>query len=275
MSQGDRAEYRRSSHFAGIELLTARYTSQSFVPHFHETYAIGVVEAGALTQAYRHQFQKAYVSGDVIVIAPGEVHTGRSIGSQGVTYRMMYLPVEVVEPYFNQTRGFDSINSLREGPGLNSTGRAAAVIDLFNNLAHPGTSRLQLEISFLTCLNGFDQTGIGSREKLVTRPHDPGIQRAREFIDANFSSDISLDQLAAIANFSPYYFVHQFRGQIGLPPHSYQNWLRITQAKRLLSCGRDTTSVAVEIGFYDQSHFIKVFKRYVGVVPGKYSAKAQ
>ncbi|ANZ21221.1 Helix-turn-helix domain [Streptomyces noursei ATCC 11455] len=46
---------------------------------------------------------------------------------------------------------------------------------------------------------------------------------------------------------------------------------RVELARRLLLDGRTPTAVAAEIGFYDQSHLTRHFKRILGVTPGRYA----
>jgi AraC-like DNA-binding protein len=274
MSRLDRAEYQRSPHFPEVELLRASYWTQAFAPHFHETYAIGVVESGALSNAYRHSHQTDRYAGDVMVIPPGEVHTGRCVGNQGVSYRMIYLPVDLCE----QFAAYDGPSSWHFpflGHNHDMPGSAAVVMNVFSHLTSPETPRLQLETSLMNFLSGMQGKHTGGAEDPISHPKDPGIQQVQEFIKTNFSAGISLAQLAVIANYTPCYLVREFHRQVGLPPHAYQTWLRIRYAKWLLCQGKDPASIAVEVGFFDQSHFIKVFKRFVGIAPGKYPLSAQ
>ena len=82
--------------------------------------------------------------------------------------------------------------------------------------------------------------------------------------------NIRLNDLAKIANISKYYLIRKFNNCYGLSPHQYITNLRINHAKKLLKNKMDFASIAIESGFYDQSHFTKCFKEYTGVTPMKY-----
>lgn len=82
--------------------------------------------------------------------------------------------------------------------------------------------------------------------------------------------EITLDQLAKITKFDKYYYLRMFNRQVGLTPHRFQMQNRIRKAQRLLENNISITEVALLTGFYDQSHFIRKFKRVVGINPRTY-----
>ncbi|NQY37747.1 MAG: AraC family transcriptional regulator [Alteromonadaceae bacterium] len=65
--------------------------------------------------------------------------------------------------------------------------------------------------------------------------------------------------------------IRQFQKQYGLPPHAYQIQQRLHKGRVLLTNGLSVANVAVELGFHDQSHFHRHFKKAVGVAPGGYA----
>jgi AraC-like DNA-binding protein len=69
---------------------------------------------------------------------------------------------------------------------------------------------------------------------------------------------------------SPFALLRAFRGETGLPPHAYLNQLRVRLARRLLDRGVAPAEVAAEVGFADQAHLTRHFKRVMGVPPGAY-----
>lgn len=96
------------------------------------------------------------------------------------------------------------------------------------------------------------------------------VKIALDYLHAHYANDISLEELAAIANLSRFHFCRVFRKAMGLSPSTYQTQLRIAQAKKLLVQGMAIATVATMTGFYDQSHFGWHFKRQVGATPGAY-----
>jgi AraC-like DNA-binding protein len=79
-----------------------------------------------------------------------------------------------------------------------------------------------------------------------------------------------LAELARAAGASPFHLVRIFRKELGLPPHAYINQVRIRHAKDLLDAGVSLAAAAVSVGFSDQSHFGRHFKRTVGVSPARF-----
>ena len=97
--------------------------------------------------------------------------------------------------------------------------------------------------------------------------------KAREYIETFLAEDITLDTLAALEGLSPYHFARLFREAIGQPPHQYLISRRVERAKGLLSSSRlSLAQIAIEVGFANQSHLTRHFKRLVGVTPGRFRA---
>ena len=94
------------------------------------------------------------------------------------------------------------------------------------------------------------------------------LQQVINYIDAYLEHDLSLSQLAEVVQMSSHYFCQLFKQSTGLSPHQYVIRCRIERAKNLLLKQQQTIAeVARSVGFTDQSHFHRHFKRFVGVTP--------
>lgn len=94
------------------------------------------------------------------------------------------------------------------------------------------------------------------------------LQRIVDYIHAHLDRDLSLKELAAVVQMSAHYFCQLFKQSTGITPHQYVIRCRIERAKELLIQGKLTISdVAKIVGFVDQSHFHRHFKRLVGITP--------
>jgi AraC family transcriptional regulator len=92
-----------------------------------------------------------------------------------------------------------------------------------------------------------------------------------DYVHEHLDAELSLDHLAAVAHVSPYHFARLFKNSTGLPPHQYVIARRVERAKELLRGGLlQLAEVATEVGFADQSHFTRHFKRLVGVTPRRF-----
>lgn len=101
------------------------------------------------------------------------------------------------------------------------------------------------------------------------------IQKTLQFMERNFDAPITLDQLAGIANLSRPRFMSRFRREVGMPPYRYLSQLRIGVAQTLLHAGMPLARVAAEVGFFDQPHLYRHFKRICGVTPRQYLASSR
>ena len=80
-----------------------------------------------------------------------------------------------------------------------------------------------------------------------------------------------LDELAAVARVSRFHLVHAFTREIGLSPHAYQVHIRVERARRLLQRGMSAAGAAASVGFADQSHLTRWFKRILRLTPSDYA----
>ncbi|MFD0776484.1 helix-turn-helix transcriptional regulator, partial [Streptomonospora algeriensis] len=79
-----------------------------------------------------------------------------------------------------------------------------------------------------------------------------------------------LEELAAAVDTPPFALLRAFRSAHGLPPHAYVNDIRVQRARRLLGEGIPPADVAACLGFADQPHLTRHFKRSTGVPPGAF-----
>lgn len=97
------------------------------------------------------------------------------------------------------------------------------------------------------------------------------VERAKEYIDNNFSDDITLDDVAVYVNRNPNYLSHEFKKQTGITFTEYLNNKRIEEAKRLLRSTSDMTyEIAEKVGYYNYRYFSQMFKKVVGLTPTQY-----
>lgn len=252
----------------GLEVLQAQYKQQNFARHSHEGYTIGLIENGA-QRFFRSGANHVAPASSIILVNADQVHNGQTATEQGWGYRAMYPTPELFEglthdigetqlgaPYFDQAVVFDPVLAKQ----------MAQTFDLLatekSTLAKQ-SALYQLLINLITRHNkrSFCLRGISRKPQLAT---------ALDYLRDYYFDNISLTQLAAIANMSPFHFIRQFKSETGMTPHAYQTQFRVNRAKQMLRSGLAINEVAVAVGFYDQSHFHRYFKKNMGVTPKLY-----
>ncbi len=99
-------------------------------------------------------------------------------------------------------------------------------------------------------------------------------EMAKQYIQDNFSSDITLEELARKTGFSPNYFSQLFKMKTGKTFVQFRSEIRITKAMELLARPDKTiTEVAMDVGYNDLTYFIRAFKDYTGQTPNEYRRK--
>ncbi len=120
-----------------------------------------------------------------------------------------------------------------------------------------------------------------SRAAAVAATHAPApppshrsraVADAIAFIQANYAREVKLEDVAAAVHLSPFHLARLFKQVSGQSPHQYLVQVRVNAARSLLSAGsgqRSLAEVAAAVGFSDQSHLTRQFKRHFGVTPSQ------
>lgn len=256
----------RISELSDLEIVDATFVSERFPTHFHDTFSFGVVLDGAkAVESSRGTFVAR--KGDLILMAPGEPHTAYPAHAGGWRNLIIYAPPRLVADLID-CKNLHKIRIAK--PVIRDPICAQAVYDAAQVLTS-SASRLEKEVilgqmayqllSRHACLEIAQTSGAIMRSN---------VQLAIDYLCANVTENITLQDLAKIARCGKFQLISGFKQIVGIPPHAYQLQLRIALAQRLLR-GEDTvTNVAMSCGFFDQSHFNRHFKRFVGVPPRYY-----
>ncbi len=105
-------------------------------------------------------------------------------------------------------------------------------------------------------------------------PRDDDVSRELDVIKreilGNPELELSIDQMSEKVNISSYHMIRKFSNENGLTPHKFQMQCRIRKAQQLLRQGFKVVDVAQMVGFCDQSHLDRVFKKQVGISPEQF-----
>jgi AraC-like DNA-binding protein len=255
--------------FGGFELLQATYYRQRFSRHTHAGYAFGIITNGQLDFSYRHQSWHA-LPGDINLVVPGEAHDGQAKDATGWSYRMLYLPASILQNAAYQLTEHDQMPWFLPG-SIEHSPLASSLAVLHSCLADTAADSLQQESALLYWLTNFIcYYGDLKKCKYPVGQEPAAISRIIDYLHTKYAETIPLQKLATIAGLSPYHLLRAFEKSTGLPPHLYQQQLRIQKAKTLLAQGHPPAIVALSTGFYDQSHLTRQFKKITGLTPVGY-----
>jgi AraC-like DNA-binding protein len=95
------------------------------------------------------------------------------------------------------------------------------------------------------------------------------LRRVIDYLAAHLAEDIPLQILSDLVKLSRSYFSRAFKVSTGLAPHQWLLQARISKAKQLLlETERPLAQIAIDVGFADQAHFTRTFRREAGESPG-------
>jgi AraC-like DNA-binding protein len=251
-----------------LDLLHAR-VSEPYAPHVHEEYAVGACTAGREVIRYRGTLHYAG-PGSVVVLEPGEAHTGAPADPPDFTYRVMYPAAGLLPDGMGRTPRFRE--PVIADPGLAAELRrlhAALGAGLSQTQPLEAETRLSWLLGELVRRHAspspdFEVRGAGRVARLVMT------QLADRLV-----SPPALAEIAAETGLSRYQLVRSFRTEVGMPPYAWLAQHRVAAARVLLERGYRPAEAAALTGFADQAHLTRWFRRVVGVTPGVYRNSVQ
>ncbi len=101
-------------------------------------------------------------------------------------------------------------------------------------------------------------------------PISAAVRRAVLHMTENYAYPVTLRDIADLTNCSPSQLIRAFRRELGTTPHAWLIRLRISVGTAMLQRGERIASVASEVGFVDQTHFTRHFKRLHGQTPRRF-----
>ena len=151
---------------------------------------------------------------------------------------------------------------------------ASLALGLHDQLAGPGDED-RLYVDTLNVQLAVHLLRRHGTSPLHLRSYRGGLSREKmravlDYLNAHLATNIRLAELAEVVAMSPYHFLRLFRDSSGLTPHQYLVHRRVEVAKSMLL--RDdlpVAEVAQRLGFSDQSHFTRHFRRLTGAPPGQ------
>lgn len=242
-----------------------------YAKHSHEVFSIGAITAGQST--YLHEKTRQPVqTGTVVLMNPGDVHACNPVANQHWSYLMLYVDTQWLTNLQHEL-GLDPNHDFQPIAHIASTSQK-----LFRGLNTLYTTLVDSQADLLhkhcTAINFFTemQHTLGT---VAVRPEVAiqKIERAAQYINDNFKAPISLNDMCDAANLSGSYLIRAFQQRYHMTPHAYLINRRIQHARTQLKGGGLIADVAHELGFADQAHFQRAFKKHLAATPGQYRSQ--
>jgi len=249
---------------AGVrEVFHARFVDYAYPPHVHDSWTVFVVDDGWIR--YDLETRHRGAGGPrVTILPPNVVHDGRAAVAVGFRKRVLYLTTDVLDERLTG-RAVDR-------PDTADPALLHAVHALHRSLRHPDDA-LEAE-SRLAAVGDRLRAHLGD----PSPNHDEQPPRLagelRDLLDGRLFEHLTLAQAGGDLGASPAHLVRSFTGSFGIAPHQYVLARRIDAARHRLLAGEPIAQVASSVGFFDQAHFTRQFKRHLGIPPGRYTHSA-
>jgi AraC-like DNA-binding protein len=249
---------------AGVhEVFHARFVDYAYPPHVHDAWTVFLVDDGWIRYDLEARHRGAGGEG-VFILPPNVVHDGRAGAHGGFRKRVLYLSTDVLDERL--------IGPAVDRPDIPGPALRQAVHALHRALGHPddaleAESRLALVGDRLRAHLTATLPGTGSSPQGLAGD-------LRDLLEERLFERTTLAQAGRDLGASPSHLVRCFTDSFGIAPHRYVTARRIDAARRRLLDGEPIALVAAEVGFYDQAHFSRQFKRHVGTSPGRYVLSA-
>lgn len=243
-----------------------------YAPHSHTHWSLGAIIGGESTFVYRDDRYRIS-TGTLVLMNPEWVHACNPIDNQPWSYLMLYVDT-------------DWLTRLRYEAGLLGEARWEDITtpmvterdwylgycQMADCLLDPERDLLDKQTMVVEYLSGLMHQLAGQAEASTKTPvKAPDVlQELADYLDAHAVEEVSLDALCERSGYSPGHLIRAFKQHFGLTPHAYLINRRIQLGQRELRRGIPIAEAALNVGFTDQPHFQRTFKKLVAATPNQY-----
>lgn len=243
------------------EVLHATFADHAYPMHTHDAWTVLLVDAGGVHYDLDHRQHQTEPS-RVVLLPPHVAHDGRAASARGFRKRVLYLDAAQI--------GDRRLGRAVDRPDWTDPALRTAVDQVHRALENPG-DELEAE-GWLALATARLRGHLAGAGPVAAHGRAPTLaRRLQELLDAHVVEGMSLASASAVLGAQPSHLVRAFGRELGIPPHRYVVGRRLDRARRLLLAGEQPSSVAVDVGFYDQAHLTRHFRRMLGVTPAAYA----
>ncbi|RXJ86147.1 AraC family transcriptional regulator [Arcobacter sp. CECT 8985] len=247
-----------------LPFLELRYSfsNLSYKEHFHhDIFSIGAVINGQ--REYKNKNNKYIISkNDLAIVNPNIIHSCNCKELQNSEYYMLYLNKHWICDVLDFKEFVNVKDELIQNKELfNEFINVCEAI--FSNMLY-----LEKELILIDFITKIYENH--SNIKPLKIKNSTKIDNLVKFLEQNVKKDITLEELSKKFDLSKFYIIKLFKKEFGISVYSFFLNLKIELAKKLLKQNYTIVEVALECGFYDQSHFHRNFLKITASTPKEY-----
>jgi AraC-like DNA-binding protein len=267
----DRISFKRPLGHRGLETLAAHYVRQTFRPHSHPEYLVGVITGGVHSVWCRGE-QLHAPPGTVMSMRPGDIHHGNAAVEAGWVQRMFYVAEDTMAEILGDRRD----TSRASLPDFASSSRhdwnLARRLERIHDAMHGSMLTLERDAALVALAEVVARlAGETSDDRPRGAAPDARTRRLVDYLRAHVSEDVSLDELSLLVGLRRRQTIDLFKRATGLPPHAFHIGLKVRLVQDSLLKGQSLAAAAIEAGFADQSHMTRHFTAIIGMTPATYA----
>lgn len=224
---------------------------------------------GEISVEFYDQPTEKLMTNQIAIFNPNQVHKSENITKNALGYYVLYLDIDWCKKIQNAIYKVDndynefipiSLNILDDkviyGDFINLS---KSILEVKSEINHEQDIKEFISKIFIKHTNKI------SKKNQINQT----INSAKEFILNKLDDDITVDDIAKYVGYHPTYLIRLFKKELGLTPHAFIVNQKINRAKTVMNRSMDIkiSEVACEVGFYDQSHFSKAYKKVFALNP--------
>jgi AraC-like DNA-binding protein len=248
----------------GIERMEASFAEGGFAPHRHDRYAIGITLSGVQSFRYRGS-QHAGLPGEGHILHPDELHDGVSGNEEGLRDRILYIDPALIQ----QAARSRTLPFVAE-PVVTREAVDRTLLSSLRDLSEPLTELQGVEL--ITAIADTLEKNSSLRSGREGAPAVEAVSLVRELIIDDPVMLHPAAELETISGLTRWEVARQFRAAFGTSPTQFRTMRQLDLARGLLRNGVAPATVATEVGFADQSHLSRMFRRAYGITPAAWAS---
>lgn len=264
--------FRQVSEWPGLRIHRARVQAGRMLEHTNTFHEVNVALSGTLVTEKVSSTGKRIVtcgsSGNLCITPAGQsisAHWKKPLDNLGFFFDPLFVAKTAADNHFGPNFEFAEIYK-KEDPLIQNIGLTL----LAESASDTPSGRLFTDSLIQTLTLHLLSNYSANKPVPIVNGGLSGyrMRRVKEFIDANLEDDLSLADIASIADLSQYHFARAFRRSAGVTAQQYVMQQRIEKAKGLLAnADLPIIEVSLRSGFKNQSHFTTLFRKFTKLTP--------